>query len=821
MAQQYNTMSGVHGDMENFENYAYTNTASYDYAAYGSYTNSYSNGYAGYEMSAQSQAYNCQSWQQQPAWTNQDASYYGAAAAQGPAAAGFNLDDFSDMSDSEDGDSNEERAEMISTQKSEGSLAEPAEEPSPSNGSTGAPADDSDSSYYSSSESDDDSDSSDDESDAESSVSYFDIYDNSEGEEEDDEPRRKKSEDERALELELRQKALVEALSAARRHVNGPVEAKDVPTLNARELLRFRSGAAPCELVEQGITYATENAGQFLPKSSPKPKSNKKPAKRNSRQEKTTPQRSPEISKRKPSTSKWPRAEARKSSGSAKASEASKPALKASENSWVALQKARREQKDMDSDSDEQVQRRIKAILNKLTLEKFQQLLVQLLDCGISRSSHVKILIAEIFEKAITQHHFIDMYADLCVLLHKHFAASPVDDNPLFSFKKLLLQACQSSFERHLAPPKGLTELDPEERRLAESRYKLCMLGNIRLVGAILARKMLNPKVLLSILEELMSDPTPEALESLAALLTVVGSTFDVDEWTHRPVLNHVFERITTIVEKRECQPRERCLLQDVLELRAAGWQDRRPQKTERPTTLNEVAIKKLAEEDPFAALRGKVPQSKQTHRVAEQEALRKERVGNILKQQQQQLKQQLELAEQKKKQQDEEKHEKKEQEKSFDQKTFLSEIRKALIELRYSKDLSEFTARLAALPPPPDTEQASVITELLSSVSEESNPDDRSNGFKALASLFDSTALTNAGSAVAGGLASAIAPWRSEYFGEAIKTFVEEVCPDLKCDVPCLPKILSEELHPELMKLAHNGILKAEELKVLAGFKA
>ena len=50
---------------------------------------------------------------------------------------------------------------------------------------------------------------------------------------------------------------------------------------------------------------------------------------------------------------------------------------------------------------------------------------------GIVTSKHVEILIQEVFEKATTQHHFIDMYADLCTLCHEHFAEHPIgDDHP-------------------------------------------------------------------------------------------------------------------------------------------------------------------------------------------------------------------------------------------------------------------------------------------------------------------------------------------------------------------------------------------------------
>ncbi|CAK9048938.1 unnamed protein product [Durusdinium trenchii] len=188
------------------------------------------------------------------------------------------------------------------------------------------------------------------------------------------------------------------------------------------------------------------------------------------------------------------------------------------------------------------------------------------------------------------------MYADLCVLLHEHFTAKPLDKQ-CATFKRLLLDECQSSFEHLLAPP-ALDELSsPEERRIAEVSYKTHMLGNIKLVGGLLARGMLAAKVGIAILEELLSNPTPEALESVAALLTTMGSSADRPEWPQKKALNLIFDQLAVIVQNKSCQTRERCLLKapplmemDLLDLRRNGWVDQRPKKLERAMTLAEVA---------------------------------------------------------------------------------------------------------------------------------------------------------------------------------------------------------------------------------------
>jgi hypothetical protein len=243
-----------------------------------------------------------------------------------------------------------------------------------------------------------------------------------------------------------------------------------------------------------------------------------------------------------------------------------------------------------DSEADEDVTRRVKSILNKLTIENFSRMSKQLLYCRFTCVDHVHILIEEIFEKATAQHQYIEMYSELCKLLHAFFSENPVSKEAKHGFKRLLLDECQRSFERNLEPPSNLHQLDREERTLAEIQYKTKTLGNIRFVGALLAKDMLVSKVLVAIVDQLMTDPSPEALESLVALLTVTGPVFDTSEWQYHPKLVAVFSSLSELVVEGKCSARVRCLLQDLLDLRAADWQDRRPKKTEAPTTLKAVA---------------------------------------------------------------------------------------------------------------------------------------------------------------------------------------------------------------------------------------
>lgn len=454
------------------------------------------------------------------------------------------------------------------------------------------------------------------------------------------------------------------------------------------------------------------------------------------------------------------------------------PKLEASPTSWAATRK-------LDGgDANVAVVRTIKSILNKLTLEKFTALYEQLLECGISTVSHLELLIQEVFQKATTQHHFIQMYADLCAMLHSHFSETPLGDDPKFSFKKLLLNECQASFERHLQPPKELQTMDdPEERILAEVRYKTHMLGNIRFVGALLARKMLASKVLLAIMDELLTEPSPEALESAAALLTVVGPTIDTPDFMYRPALDAIFAKVKKLSHNNSVEQRARCLLKDVLDLKAAGWKDRKPKRMEGPMTLDKVAEKAAAESSqPLRRMAPKPAPAKAAAAKPSQErafapAARPKQAPVTAAPS------------------------------PFNPELFREKAGSIFRALKAEggEDPEHAVSQLLALQKPISSDaQSAEIVRLLSAVAEEGTPSVRRAGFRAIAGLF----IAEEGR------------WRRGAAKASLQCFLAEVCGDLVVDVPNLPAILREEMAVAFQQLVEMEYLEADVVEELRNFQ-
>ena len=85
---------------------------------------------------------------------------------------------------------------------------------------------------------------------------------------------------------------------------------------------------------------------------------------------------------------------------------------------------------------------------------------------------------------------------------------------------------------------------------------------------------MLSSRLLVECADALLASrkSCPEALEALAALLTVIGAKFDRPDWRCYARLEAVFGAVSHLAQDQGVAPRLRFLLTDVLDRRRAGW---------------------------------------------------------------------------------------------------------------------------------------------------------------------------------------------------------------------------------------------------------
>jgi len=281
--------------------------------------------------------------------------------------------------------------------------------------------------------------------------------------------------------------------------------------------------------------------------------------------------------------------------------------LQVSGTSWVAQMRKQKEAASAEVDAV-RFEGALRGALNKLTVEKFDPLSEQIISliskCSLANHG-IPLLMQLVFEKATSQHHFIPMYVNLCLKLHKWLTANAriaVFESQT-NFKRILLNQCQSSFEQYLEPAKDFEGLRGSDAWAeANVKYKTKMLGNIKLVGELINHGMLAPKIALAVAAELARDDPSvleERLETLAVFLEKVSSTLDDRSWSHFWDFDAIFTKVQRFVRRASISTRVRFLLRDVLDARRAHWQVQkvRDLDTDAPMKLEEVHLKAKQEQ--------------------------------------------------------------------------------------------------------------------------------------------------------------------------------------------------------------------------------
>ncbi|KAG7028728.1 hypothetical protein SDJN02_09909, partial [Cucurbita argyrosperma subsp. argyrosperma] len=244
------------------------------------------------------------------------------------------------------------------------------------------------------------------------------------------------------------------------------------------------------------------------------------------------------------------------------------------------------------ADEEETKQRQLKAILNKLTPQNFEKLFEQVKAVNIDSSKTLIGVINQIFDKALMEPTFCEMYADFCLHLADELPDFS-DDNQKITFKRLLLNKCQEEFEREQEENDEVNKVsemkqpaeEQEEKRIKARRR---MLGNIRLIGELYKKKMITEKIMHVCIRQLLGqyqNPDEEDIEALCKLMSTIGDMID-----HPKAKEHMdayFEMITKLSNNMKLSSRVRFLLKDTIDLRKNKWQLRR--KVEGPKKINEV----------------------------------------------------------------------------------------------------------------------------------------------------------------------------------------------------------------------------------------
>ncbi|CAF90414.1 unnamed protein product, partial [Tetraodon nigroviridis] len=274
--------------------------------------------------------------------------------------------------------------------------------------------------------------------------------------------------------------------------------------------------------------------------------------------------------------------------------------LKKSENAWKPGLKRESSADDPEVLKTQELFRKVRSILNKLTPQKFNQLMKQVTDLTIDTEERLKGVIDLVFEKAIDEPNFSVAYGNMCRCLAT--LKVPMTDKPTSSvnFRKLLLNRCQKEFEKdkvddvvferrqkELDSTASTTERERLQEELEEAKDKARRrsIGNIKFIGELFKLKMLTEAIMHDCVVKLLKNHDEESLECLCRLLTTIGKDLDFEK--AKPRMDQYFNQMEKIVKERKTSSRIRFMLQDIIDLRLHNWVSRRADQG--PKTIEQI----------------------------------------------------------------------------------------------------------------------------------------------------------------------------------------------------------------------------------------
>ncbi|OQR94924.1 eukaryotic translation initiation factor [Achlya hypogyna] len=270
-----------------------------------------------------------------------------------------------------------------------------------------------------------------------------------------------------------------------------------------------------------------------------------------------------------------------------------------------------------DAATTEEYLQQVQAILNKLSVEKFDRLSDQLINVAVNSLDVLRGAIDMVVKKAQMEWHFSAMYAELCTKMARTDMPLVVTEeeaegerNTAKLFRTLLLTRCQKEFE--VTPLTSLNESDTDAlsaEALAEKSLllKRATLGHIRFIGELYKQGMLSSRIMHECIQRLFGNldaPDEESLECLCKLISTVGARLDERAQAvpvEKTLMEQYFDLIAKLsVAKDKLCTRVRFMLQDLIDLRAAKYVSRI--KEVKATTIAEIHAQVAREERSKAA---------------------------------------------------------------------------------------------------------------------------------------------------------------------------------------------------------------------------
>lgn len=275
---------------------------------------------------------------------------------------------------------------------------------------------------------------------------------------------------------------------------------------------------------------------------------------------------------------------------------------------------------------DEDLQKKIRSLLNKLSLEQFDSItddLIQLANQSKfeTDANALRMTVQLTFAKATDEPHWSSMYAKFCQKL-----VSAIDEN-IYSVDypmktdddevkyycgknlayRLLVSRCQSEYEKGWSTELPVNEdgspIEPElmsDEYYALAAQKRRGLGLVRFIGELYRLKLIKFRVIVGCIKILTTEkdeegnpkpasddylPQEDTLETLNQFLLTVGQQLEAEVPN---CIDYVFQRINAYINNPKIGSRIKYKFLDLIDLRKARWRDATA-KLSGPKTISQI----------------------------------------------------------------------------------------------------------------------------------------------------------------------------------------------------------------------------------------
>merc|ERR1719172_557561 len=175
------------------------------------------------------------------------------------------------------------------------------------------------------------------------------------------------------------------------------------------------------------------------------------------------------------------------------------------------------------------------------------------------------------------------------------------------AFRRVLLNTCQEEFEGANGQYEALAEVEESAREKAATAVKRRMLGNVRLIGLLFVKGVLNHKIIHVCLNMMLSQEKEDYIEavcemlslnsgnrSLGRLLEEAGGGKAGAKSTGKELTKGYFSRLQQLMKTGNLSSRVRFMIRELEDLKKARWHPRK-QKQE-AKTIDEIHAEAAAQ---------------------------------------------------------------------------------------------------------------------------------------------------------------------------------------------------------------------------------